>query len=153
MEHSHRTHSEPYSHSQISDSPHSYKVSSHALINSTRPSHKTIQKGEAGVPSHKLRGATGISAEVHGKPLNVSGKMSGRKPRKSPLSFFCFLELCFILRKCLGLHVQRRHPKKPWESCCERARAGASLGWRPLASWATVRPSYGEVLAAVFKEF
>ena len=35
------------------------------------------------MPSHKLRGATGISAEVHGKPLNVSGKMSGRKPRKS----------------------------------------------------------------------
>ena len=80
---SYRTHSEPYSHSQSSDSPHSYEVSSHALINSTRPSHKMIQNGEAGVPAHKLRGATGISAKVRGKPLKVSGKMSGRKPRAS----------------------------------------------------------------------
>ena len=58
---SYRTHSEPYSHSQSSDSPHSYEVSSHALINSTRPSHKMIQKGEA-----RIQEGQKSQEEVHG---------------------------------------------------------------------------------------
>lgn len=81
-EHSHKTHSDLIA-TLKSLTPHACEVSSNPLINSTRPCHITNQKGATGVPSHKLRGATAISAEACGKPLNISGKRSGRKPRTS----------------------------------------------------------------------